>query len=766
MQYPTFFALLLSLGLTCGCGKKPAPPPPDAEKGADKDKGKVTPPPVDEATAWRTKQLAALKVKEDATRRVAIDELSWLVTEDAETGPALVEMLKDKGTNGPGRTLANQINSTREAAATALLKAGPKGETLLKEKGLAVLREGLNDASPAVREHSAYTIGQIGAMAKSLSPDIQKLCTDKDANVYGVAFDTLRVTGIADPVAFVKLLKHDNEDIVRLAAELIALIPDMPQGAIGTLAEALTHANTNVQTAAANGLAAAGPKAAPALPQLIDAINKYYPKEYDPRAPRVEGIENALWLALARIGADAVAPTAKLLEHTNTTVKSEAARTLGAIGAPAKSAKDALKKALTDRTINVSGEAAVTLCKLGEAQEDAVNLIKQALGVTNDSVAAFAIEAIMRMGDAGKPLIPLALEKMADANPYTRFAAVALVGKLPPAEAAKHAVEVGKRTTDAEPDIRRLAARVLEQLGLLASPAADSLKQALAAEKELDIRDQFVEVLIAMGPSAKPALPALLPLVAEKGLIASLRTKAIAAVVVADAGSPEVAAAVVKAASDDDKAVRAAAASAMGLLVPLPPDALNALVKMAKSDSENVARVAAYRALTAAGPRAKPARGEIEAMSTGPQPALAFWGKVALAAVDGDVQKASPLIRAGLTDRNAAVRASATEALLVIGPTTADLPVLLKLLKESGSTARIAAATAVGRLGAVAKDAVPQLTRMLDDSESSVRLPATEALGRIGSEARPAVAKLKELARSDQLVKATAQRALDKIGTK
>ena len=763
MRQFALFALLV--GLACGCGKKPAPA--DTDKAADIDKGKVAvaPTPVDEATAWRAKQLAAIKGKTDA-RRTAIDELSYLVLEDPEAGPALLELLKDKGNNGTGQTVANQVNSTREAAAMALLKAGPKGEALLKDKGLAILRDGLSDPSPAVREHSAYTIAQLGPMSKPLAPDLQKLCTDKDTYVRGVAFDALRVTGVPDPVAFVKLLKHDNDDVVRLAGELIPLIPDLPAGAVGPLAEALGSPNTNIQTSAANGLAAVGPAAAPALPQLIAAINKYYPKEYDPTAAHFEGVENAYWHALTRIGEASVAPAAKLLEHSNMKVRSEAAKTLGLIGTPAKSAKEALKKALTDRSINVAAEAAVTLCILGEAQEDAAALIKRGLEAPFAGVPAYAIEAITRMGATGKPLVPLALAKIADKDFSTRLAVVSLVGALPPDEGAKYAADVGARATDEMPDIRRAAARVLARLGARAAPAADALGKALAAEKEPDIRDEFAEALLAMGAGAKPALPALLPLVAEKGLPAPLRVKAIAAVVVVDPGSAEVAAALLKAAADSEPPVRAAAARALGRLDPLPKEALDALVKMAKEDSQNGPRVGAHVALTTAGPRAKPARAEVEALTTNPQPALALWAKVALAAIDGDVSKSAPQVRTGLADRNPAVRASAGQALLVVGPANDDLPALVKLLKDSGSAARIAAATALGRLGAASKDAVPQLVRLLEDNESDVRFAAAEALGSIGPAALPAVKKLKELRAADTQVRTVAQWALDKIEAK
>src|SRR5262249_20002689 len=137
-------------------------------------------------------------------RRNAIEELSWLAEDDPAVVPALIELLRDKGTQAKtGFIRADRINSTREAAASAILQC-TNGEKIMVEKGLPVLKEGLTDPSPVIREHTAYTIGQIGAVAKPLAPDVQKLCTDPDANVRGIAFDTLRVTGIADPVALAK----------------------------------------------------------------------------------------------------------------------------------------------------------------------------------------------------------------------------------------------------------------------------------------------------------------------------------------------------------------------------------------------------------------------------------------------------------------------------------------------------------------------------------------------------------------------------------
>ncbi len=752
------FVLLCLLLAGAGCGKKPAPPAPPPD---DPNPAPGPNPGAPDTGAERKKMLAGLKHSNQDTRRAAIEDLSWLAEEDTAVVPALIELLRDKGTGATGHTSPNRVNSTREAAALALLKC-TNGEKLMREKGLPVLREELSNPSPVIREYTAYLVGQLGAMSKPLAADVQKLCTDKDANVRGVAFDALRTTGIADPVALAKLLRHEDEEVVRLAAELIPLVESMPEGGVAALIDALKSANTNVQYAASTGLATAGPKAASAAPALVEAINKYYPDKYDPKAPRAESVESAYWAALEKIGAPAVAPVVKLLGHTNEMVQWKALETLAAIGPPAKDAADALKKMMAKRD-GASLYAAHALVRIGESKDEAIALLKEALQLR--TAAATATQIVTRLGKAGQPLHAAALANLTSGDIATRYYVLSLIATLPPEEAQKVAAETGKLATDESDDVRKNLGTVLAKLGPAAAPAADALGKALATEQATIIRDQFGEARVAMGAGASPALPGLLPLVTNKELSSPLRAKVIAAVAVADPASAEVAAALVKVADDPDQAIRASAAGALGHLNPLPADALNTLLKLARGDRMNGPRVAALRALTTAGPRAKPAKADLDAMAAGPQAHLALWAKVAVAAVDGDVHKAAPVIRAGLGDRNQLVRSSAAEALLVFGPTAADLPALLKVMRDVSSSTKLASAVALGRLGAVAKDAVPELRRMLDHNEYEVRVAAADALGNIGPASLPAVAKLKEL-RSDPSVRAAAQRALDKIEAK
>ena len=87
-------ALLLGLAVFAGCGKKPAPPAPDAGGGVV-----VEPDAPPDPAAARNKLLATLKSNGQEVRRNAIEDLSWLAEDDPAVLPALVEMLKDKGTD-------------------------------------------------------------------------------------------------------------------------------------------------------------------------------------------------------------------------------------------------------------------------------------------------------------------------------------------------------------------------------------------------------------------------------------------------------------------------------------------------------------------------------------------------------------------------------------------------------------------------------------------------------------------------------------------
>ncbi|HEX4608999.1 MAG TPA: HEAT repeat domain-containing protein, partial [Urbifossiella sp.] len=606
-------------------------------------------------------------------------------------------------------------------------------------------------------------------LARPIGASLQRLCADPDAKVAGVAFDAVAAVGVADVPAFAPLLTSENEATKRRAAEVISVLPDVPADAVPTLTRALADPDPLIRAAAGSGIAAANGKGVTAATgeAVGAAIAASYPAKAEAEPVRLDGPEFILWVALARCGKHAAKPAADLLAHGNPLVRQFAARTLGGLGADAKPAAEALRKSLADDYANVSLEAACALVRIGEKVDEVDGLVRAALASLNPGVAAEAVLAVARMGPAGAAHHPAVLGKLASPLPDARFAALGFVSTLPPDERAKQLPAVGKLLADAEPLIRGRAAGLLEDLGPAAAPAAAEVGAALAKEDEPGVREQLVNALAAMGPGAKPAVGALLPLIADRAADTAFRVKVIATAAALDPASPDVAAAVKRGTTATDLGVRCAAARALGTLDPLPPDAVPLLAKMAKSDPQVPARVAALRGLVSAGPRAKAARADVEAVAKGGQPGPDVWAKVALAALDGDVTKAAGVIRENLANRSVNARAAAAEALLLVGPTAADVPALTRLLRDPGPAGKAAAAAGLARVGAGAKEAVPKLIPLLVDGESDVRAAAADAVAAVGPAAAAAVPKLRDALRdfpNDPPTVTAARRALAKLG--
>ncbi|MBA4186800.1 MAG: hypothetical protein C0467_02155 [Planctomycetaceae bacterium] len=778
MRYLLLFALML--GLAGGCSKKKPPEPTDT--GAETETpAELT--PAEKLAKDRAYWFKGLASKDLKVKQEAADELVVWVATDPDTVNGLLDLLRDKATAGAGKAMPTKVNSSRELAAS-ILNRSEKGQAALKEKGLPILREGLNDPDAAIREHTLYTIGTLGSLANPLAPDVLKLCVNPDPNIHRAAFDALRAIGGSDPVAFSAMLTNTRRDIVRLAAEQLSGFSKMPAEAVPNLIVGLKDKTATVRTSSAAALALVGPKAAPALDALIKAINESYVKEPDPTVAYEPGADIAYWNALTAIGEPAVVPTAGLLTHSNPWVRGLAAQTLGEIGEPSKAVAGKLKDALKDSFGNVAIEAACALCRIGEGKEDAIDLVKRAMDAPN-AIAQTAIESIPRMGDAGKALIPVALGKLSSENPFARYAAVGVVGSLEPVEAAKYAAELGKLAADtgagapdSTPELQRRAAReirqrvatVLTRLGPAAAPAADSLVKAIPDETDSGIRDQYIEVLLGIGVGAKPAFPLLLSIAGDKSTSPERRAHLFEVLAVIAPDSKELSVVLLKAAGETGSPIRFLALNTLAKLDPIPPEALAKLIEMATTDRATNARIAAMRALATAGARAKPVRADVEKIANGSIPEFALTAKVSLAAIDGDVANAAGDVRAGLTDKNASVRMAAAEALLLVGPVAADVPALQKLLGERSDGTKEAAAKCLGRIGPAAKEAVPQLVRLLDDKEGTVRIAAATALGDIGPGAKEAVEKLRQVRgngkrteRSDPIAGPAAGVALDKI---
>src|SRR4051812_40979549 len=92
-------------------------------------------------------------------------------------------------------------------------------------------------------------------------------------------------------------------------------------------------------------------------------------------------------------------------------------------------------------------------------------------------------------------------------------------------------------------------------------------------------------------------------------------------------------------------------------------------------------------------------------------------------------------------------------------PTTDDpVPALIRSLRTGPAADRLRAAKDLGRLGWLARDALPALAAAADDEDAKVREAAAQAVGQMGPDALAALVKL--LSHDDKYVRRQAVWAL------
>ncbi len=736
-----------------GCSKTPPPELADASNGSSSATTAAKEP-------QSRRYLKALQSTSDQQRRGAIDYFAQSGA-DAETLAAIIELLGDPANAGLGRTHPQRITSTREAAVRALLALGPPGEQAVQEKGLGLLRAGLKDPQPAVREHTAYAVGLLGPLAQPLATELYVLCRDPEQAVHNAAFDALRRIGTVEAAPLATLLVHDNPHVARLAAELAPLVPEVPAAAVPQLTPALRSNEPSVRVAAASLLALAGSEAASAAPELIAAIRASYPEMFDPLQPLTLGSDWAYWQALQRIGKDAAGPTAELLAHPHPLVRLLAAYTLGELGAAA--AVDKLRPLLRDPIADVAIEAATAWLRIDPQAKEPLELLQQALD-SPEQLPLLALGAIARLDQAALPLLPTAMAKLGSNNPYARFGAARLLGQLPPEQAAKYVPQLRPLLQDPFSEIRQQAARTVQELGPVAAPLAADLAKAWQSTDDEALRDAWIDAIIAIGSEGKPALAALTQAAIDANLPPARRIRIIQTLPTIDPAAPATVQTLRQLLQDSDADVRTAAARALGRCDPLPAETVRELLAVAARDRRTNPRMGALLGLIAAGTRAAAAQKDLQPLAERtPRDGQVLLAQLASYAVQGKVTSARSILRAALEAPQPDVRAAAALALELFPVNSADLPALKKLCGDTHPETRRAAADALGRIGPAAKEAVGLLIPLLEDGQPEVRAAAAEALGRIGTVPPAAIPKLRQL-QDDPIAGPAARKTLERAG--
>lgn len=477
------------------------------------------------------------------------------------------------------------------------------------------------------------------------------------------------------------------------------------------------------KVAAAVTLADLGPKAEPAVPALITALQG-----------KNEDVRLNCALALGRIGAPAVKPLGALLAGDRSSDRFYAVWALGMIGPAAKETAPAVVKLLADRDEHVRRKAAFALGRIGPEPQAAIGPLIGLLADANGDVRQSASEALARFGAQGVPALIDALKS--DSPALQR-------------EAARALGRIGSDAKDAVPQLKTVfltagnaSAEAAEALGHIGKPAIPALVECVTSPAA-EVRKKAVQVLGTLGADA---VPSLVDALADKN--ADVRQAAAAALAPLRIGDKMVVLALAHGVHDSDQAVRRQCLTALQNLGPAARLAAPKLVAALK-DSDGPNRLQIILVLQNLGEAEREVLPVAAGLLKDADPQIR-QSAVNLLARQGS--PALPHLIAALKDNSPLVRFAAVAAIQRVPGDIKDAqPALTQLLKDGAVFQRRSVVVLMGRVGA---PAVPSLIELLKDDQNVIRSAAIDALRTIGPDAKKAAPKLIDIALQDSYVPA------------
>ena len=374
------------------------------------------------------------------------------------------------------------------------------------------------------------------------------------------------------------------------------------------------------------------------------------------------------------------------------------------------------------------------------------------------AVRRSAAAALARIGPAAGDAIPALLRAAVDVDAEVRKEAAEALSRIDPAwpgdpRAVTAAPVLVRELGSKFSEVWRAASSLLVRIG---APAVPELLRALLLEEKDTCQVVIIQTLGAVGGAAAPAVPALAA--ALKSPFVHVRLAAAAALgQIGPAAAPALPE-LILALADWLPAVRLAATQCLARVGPAAEGAVPTLTQLL-SDREEEVRLAAAEALAQAGPAAVPALIEVlesrdlrrmsEAMKVRME--VSDWWKhhVDLEALRREPLKALRNVtwyfQYAHDDGVEMAHTSAAAALGKIGPLARDaVPVLIQTLFDKEGKVRLAAARALGGIGQRARGALPALVNALIDPKEAVRKAAAEGLAAIDAawSSRPEAAAL------------------------
>lgn len=504
----------------------------------------------------------------------------------------------------------------------------------------------------------------------------------------------------------------DVRDRVAAIDELGVVGTKSPES-VATLTQLLKDASPEVRAHAAQSLGEIGKPALPAVPSLVGAVAD------DEAIVRREAIDA---LRKLRPGPKVTVPLmAKVLSGSDDAARIRAVAALAEAG---KDAVPALVEALNHEQARYW--ACLVISEIGPDAKEAVPALVKTLSDEMPDVRREAILALAAIGKGASPAVPqlvAALESRTDRVPATY--ALGMIGQVPDAAVAKirenAKAEDFRVSTVSHWALAKLNPTDQEEVRAAVSRLAAALKN-----KDAQVREAAARALADLDPDPKTLRPIL------QEALAGVDAETLSTVMDAFAGlGQRILPRLIEALKDPQ--VRGRAAAIIGRIGPPAKEAVPALIATLE-DKNSQTRAEVLFALAAIGPDAKAAVPAIVQSIQDQDINVRYGACYALGKIGPAAVTAKPELTENLTQADQFLAMTSAWALAQIDPQCSvtapkSVPVLVKALAEPEPMVRIHAAESLGRLGPLAKQAVPALKQTaLEDENADVRAAADTAI--------------------------------------
>ncbi len=383
-------------------------------------------------------------------RQQATQALSEFKTEAART--RLFELLKDRD------------RKTRFFAAFSLAR-----QQVFPDEAIPVFIEALCDKGGGNRSNAACYLKDFGARAAPAIPHLIACLKDREAGSWSQKALVATKDAIGENIQALAALLDDKDGEVReRVAEVMAQIGPAAAPAVPQLVNALSHSDDVTRREAMEAIAAIGPGAKEAIPELVKILG-------DPGWALDQEPQDYAVQALVFIGPASVPALLEAIGDPQGGVRSGVARALGGLPASPE-VMAALIRTLGDGEPVVRAAASYALRRIGKGSGESMNALKVLLKDPEAEVRISSAAALRSLGIEAGVVLPVLIALLDDPDPERRRRACNVIEEMgPPAEPA--VLTLIRMLKDEDRGVVEAAAMALGKIGRGARSALPALHE-------------------------------------------------------------------------------------------------------------------------------------------------------------------------------------------------------------------------------------------------------------------------------------------------